>query len=61
MDKKSYAEILKFAIRGQINYVEEEMENSILTIDREQYLEGIIRGLEMALEKIDASMFLTER
>lgn len=58
MNKKEYADILRFAIKMQIGYVEEKMENSI-SIDRD-YQEGIIRGLQIALEKIDASEFLME-
>lgn len=58
MNKKEYADILKFAIKMQIGYVEEEMENSFSINDN--YHEGIIRGLQIALEKIDASMFLAE-
>lgn len=58
MDIKNYADILKFAIKMQIDYVEKDMENSFAINDN--YYEGIKRGLQMALEKIDASMFLTE-
>ena len=58
MNKKEYADILRFAIKIQIGYVEEKMENSF-SIDRD-YQEGIIRGLQIALEKIDASEFLME-
>lgn len=59
MDKKSYAEILKFAIRTQIDYVIEEMDTC--RPERYDYLDGVVRGLEIAIEKIDASMFLAER
>ena len=58
MDKKSYADILKFAIRGQIDYVVEEMDTC--SPERYDYLDGVVRGLEIALEKINASMFLVE-
>ena len=60
MTKKDYAGILKFAINGQIEYVKEEFEG-INTIESERYCEGIIRGLQIALEKIDASAFLWEK
>ena len=58
MNKKEYADILRFAINMQIGYVEEEMKNSFLI--KNSYREGIIRGLQIALEKIDASEFLME-
>jgi hypothetical protein len=60
MTKKDYADILKFAINGQIEYAKEELEG-ILLIEESRYLEGIIRGLKIALEKIDASAFLWEK
>jgi hypothetical protein len=60
MTKKDYADILKFAINGQIEYAKEELEG-ILLIEESRYLEGIIRGLKIALEKIDASAFLWDR
>jgi hypothetical protein len=56
MTKADYAGILKMAIKMQIDYVEEEIESR----GHSDYLEGIERGLMIALEKIDASMFLTE-
>lgn len=58
MNKKEYADILKFAIKMQIGYVEEEMKNSFSI--NNNYREWIIRGLQIALEKIDASEFLME-
>lgn len=59
MDKKGYAEILKFAIKAQIDYVVEEMDTC--RPERYDYLDGVVRGLEIALEKINASMFLAEK
>ena len=59
MTLKDYAEVLKFAIKLQIDGVNEEI-NEGITIN-EDYLEGIKQGLEIALQKIDASMFLTEK
>lgn len=60
MTKKDYADILKFAINGQIECAKEELEG-ILFLEESRYLEGIIRGLKIALEKIDASAFLWDR
>ena len=59
MTLKDYAEVLKFAIKLQIDGVEEELNEAIVI--NEDYLEGIKQGLEIALQKIDASMFLTEK
>lgn len=62
MDIKSYAGILKFAMQTQIDYVEEEANSNFCnTVEKANYYEGIKRGLEIALEKIDASMFLAEK
>lgn len=59
MTLKDYAEVLKFAIKLQIDEVNEEINEGININD--DYLEGIKQGLEIALQKIDASMFLTEK
>jgi hypothetical protein len=64
MDIKSYADVLRFAIKMQINYIEEDekdLNTRHATEYFEGYYEGMKRGLEMALEKIDASMFLAEK
>lgn len=62
MGIKEYADVLRFAIKMQIGYVEEDNENGRCATEYfEGYNDGIIRGLEMALEKIDASMFLAEK
>ncbi len=62
MTIKSYADILKWAMRTQIEYVQEEANSGLCnTIEEARYYEGIKRGLEIALEKIDASMFLAEK
>jgi hypothetical protein len=58
MDIKTYAGILKFAIMTQIEYQKEEIQNPYAN---EDYHSGIITGLRIALEKIDASMFLAEK
>ena len=58
MDIKNYADILKFAIKLQIDYVKEDMEKPNAN---EDYLGGVINGLHIALGKIDASMFLAEK
>lgn len=59
MSIKDYAEVLKYAIKLQIDYKEEELQEC--SVMREDYLNGIITGLNIALEKIDASMFLAEK
>lgn len=59
MTIKEYAELLKAVIKMQIGYKEEELrECSAL---REDYMEGVIQGLYIAMEKIEASMFLAEK
>lgn len=61
MTIKSYADILKWAIRNQVEYVQEEANSSFCnTMEKAMYYEGIQKGLEIALEKIDASMFLAK-
>lgn len=63
MTISSYADVLRFAIKMQINYIEEDekdLSTRHATEYFEGYYEGMKRGLEMALEKIDASMFLAE-
>lgn len=58
MDLKSYADVLKFAIQMQIEYEKEEIQRPFA---EEEYLRGVICGLRIALDKIDASMFLAEK
>lgn len=55
---KEYADVLRFAISMQIEYEKEEINQPYAD---ENYLSGVITGLRIALEKIDASMFLAER
>lgn len=50
-----YAEILKAAIKIQILYITEDPK-----YDYDEYLQGQEQGLLIALEKIEASKFLTE-
>lgn len=57
MTIESYADVLRFAIKMQKGYIEEDMQKSFAN---EEYLSGIQRGLDIALEKIDASMFLAK-
>ena len=59
MTMKDYAELLKGVIKMQIGYKEEELQEC--NAMREDYLNGVISGLYIALEKIDASMFLAEK
>lgn len=59
MDIRSYADVLKFAIKLQIKNIEEEQENGTFATEYyEGYYEGMKRGLEIALTKIDKSEFL---
>ena len=61
MTIKSYADVLRWAIQNQISYVQEEANSSFCnTMEKAVYYEGIQKGLEIALEKIDASMFLAK-
>lgn len=55
MTIKSYADILKWAISTQIEYQKEEIQNPYAN---EDFHSGVIVGLQIALEKIEASMFL---
>lgn len=57
MTIKSYADILKWAIRNQIDYQKEEINQPYAN---EDFHSGVITGLQIALEKIDASMFLAK-
>lgn len=60
MTKRDYADILRYAIKLQIDYVREDMEKATFITD-ERYCDGIISGLRMALEKIDDSEFLLDK
>lgn len=61
MDIKNYAEVLKWAIKTQIGYIEDDTKKGNFATEYfEGYYAGMIRGLEIAIEKIDASMFLAE-
>lgn len=61
MSIKDYAEVLKWAIKSQIAYVEEEERNGEFTTEyMEGKYRGVVEGLEIALEKIEASMFLAK-
>jgi hypothetical protein len=55
MTIKDYAGVLKFAIKTQIDYQMEEMQKPNAD---ESFRDGVIVGLQIALDKIDASMFL---
>lgn len=62
MTIKDYAAVLKWAIQSQIDYVTEEANSGFCnTMEKARYYEGVKSGLEIALEKIDASMFLAEK
>lgn len=61
MSIKDYAEVLKWAIKSQIAYVEEEERNGEFATEyMEGKYRGVVEGLEIALEKIEASMFLAK-
>lgn len=60
MDIKAYTDILKWVMKSQIDYVRDEAESEAQTIEKAAYYEGIEKGLEIALEKIEASMFLAK-
>ena len=61
MTIEGYADILKWVMRNQIEYVQEEANGSFCnTTEKAMYYEGIQKGLEIALEKIEASMFLAK-
>lgn len=61
MTIKDYAGVLKWAIQTQINYIKEEERNGTFETEyMEGKYRGIVRGLEIALEKIEASMFLAK-
>lgn len=62
MEVERYMEIMKWVIQTQIEYAREEAnEGEFATEYREGYYGGIVRGLEIALEKIEASKFLAEK
>lgn len=62
MDISNYADVLKFAIKMQIDYIEKEEEKATFATEySEGWNRGMVRGLEIALEKIDASKFLWEK
>lgn len=62
MSIKEYADVLRWVMKSQIKYVTEEANSGFCkTTEEASYYEGIKRGLEIALEKIDASMFLAEK
>lgn len=58
MSIKDYADVLRFAIKMQIDYQMEEIQEPYAN---EDFHSGVITGLQIALEKIDASMFLAEK
>ncbi len=55
MNLENYADILKFAINGQIKYEYERINEPNAN---EEYISGIITGLQIALDKINSSSFL---
>jgi len=58
MGIKEYADVLKLAIKLQIEFEEEMLENCGAM--HEDHYNGVITGLMIALEKIDKSMFLAK-
>ena len=61
MSKKGYAEILKSVLQMQKYEVNNEIRSRLNNGGNVDFLEGVVRGLEIAIEKIEASMFLTEK
>lgn len=59
MTKKDYVEVLKFAIQLQVDEVNRELSADIIL--NESYLQGVKTGLQIALDKIEASMFLVDK
>jgi hypothetical protein len=59
MDLKGYSDVLKFAIQIQLDSVNKELQSDII-LD-ESYLRGVKTGLQIALDKIEASMFLVDK
>ena len=59
MDLKGYTDVLKFAIQLQVDEVNKELSADIIL--NEDYLQGVKRGLQIALDKIEASMFLVDK
>ena len=59
MGIKEYADIMRFVLTMQIRDVEDEVSRAGC-YEREQYLDGVITGLRIALEKLDKSSFLAE-
>lgn len=58
MTKKDYVDILKWVIQLQVDNTNRELQEDII-ID-ESYLQGVKAGLQIALDKIEASMFLVD-
>lgn len=62
MTIERYMEIMKWVMQTQIEYAKEEANSGEFATEyMEGYYGGIVRGLEIALEKIDASMFLAKK
>lgn len=59
MTKRDYVDVLKFAIQLQVDEVNKELSADII-LD-ESYLRGVKAGLQIALDKIEASMFLVDK
>ncbi len=57
MTIKDYAGVLKWAIQNQIDYQKEEIQQPYAD---ENFHSGVITGLQIALDKIEASMFLAK-
>ena len=61
MDKQEYAEVLKSVLQMQKYEVNDEIRSRLYNGCNVDFLEGVVRGLEIAIEKIEASEFLTEK
>lgn len=62
MTIEGYMEIMKWVLQTQIECAKEEANRETFSTEyMEGYYGGIVRGLEIALEKIDASAFLAKK
>ncbi len=62
MTIESYMDIMKWVFQTQIERAKEEANKETFSTEyMEGYYGGIVRGLEIALEKINASVFLAKK
>ena len=62
MNIREYADIMKWVMKNQIDCLMDEVGKEFCQTEFQAgYCEGIKRGLEIAMEKIDASEFLMNK